>query len=53
MFMKIRKCYQLSSDVAVAVKVEAAKKQLTASEVIENAVCVYLDLDKKKLRQPA
>lgn len=48
--MKIRKCYSLDSNVAISVKVEAAKKQISASEVIENAVCVYLDLDKKTLQ---
>ena len=47
------KQYTVDTEIAIAVDVEAAKKQVTSSSIVEKAVCAYLKLEQKKASQLA
>ena len=51
--MKVKKQYSVDAKIAIAIDVTAAKKQVTSSSIVEKAVCAYLDLDQKKIKQLA
>ena len=46
---KVKKQYSVDSELAIAVDVTAAKNQVTASSVVENAVRQYLKSELKSL----
>ena len=51
--MKIKKQYSIDSKLAIAVDVEAAQKQVSASSIIQKAVSLYLDINPKDLKKSA
>lgn len=50
---KVKKQYSVNSDIAIAVDVTAAKNQVTASSIVENAIRQYLKTELKNMGQPA
>ena len=51
--MKIKKQYSIDEQLAIAVDVEAAQKQVSASSIIQKAVSLYFGTNKKDLKKPA
>ena len=51
--MKIKKTYSLPPDLAMAVDVEAARKQIPKSFVVESALIKHFSKKEKKSKQVA